>query len=64
MLLHIMHFKGTIKNVCITEEKISMDVHGIKTKKKNGKGSNSSNEMESQHNFPLQLETQDTTHTW
>ena len=40
-----------------------MDVHEIKIKKEDGKWSNSSNEMESQHHFPLQLETQGTTHT-
>lgn len=37
-----------------------MDVHEIKIKKEDGKWSNSSNEMESQHHFPLQLET----HIW
>lgn len=38
-----------------------MEVHEIKIKKEDGKWSNSSNEMESQHHFPLQLETQGTT---
>lgn len=34
-----------------------MDVHEIKIKKEDGKWLNSSNEMESRHHFPLQLET-------
>lgn len=62
--MDILYFKGTIKNICITEEKISMDVHEIKIKKEDGKWSDSSNEMESQHHFPLQLERQGITHTW
>lgn len=41
-----------------------MDVHEIKIKKEDGKWSDSSNEMESQHHFPLQLERQGITHTW
>lgn len=58
--MHILYLNGTTKTICITKEKISMDVHEIKIKKEDGKWSNSSNEMESQHHFPLQLET----HIW